>query len=80
MTTSLEDQLLQAFRAVFPSQTDEELRAGSPDTLERWDSTKHFVLIEVIEEMFGVRISERDAGELLSFAAFESYLSSRTSQ
>lgn len=80
MTTSLEHQLLQAFRAVFPSQTDEELSAASPDTLERWDSTNHFVLIEVIEEMFGVRISERDAGELLSFADFASYLSSRTTQ
>jgi len=56
------------------------LEGGSPTTLESWDSTNHFVLLQVVEEMFEVHISEREAGELLSFTEFEAYLNSRLNQ
>jgi len=72
--------LLQAFRTVFPACADEMLEGGSPTTLESWDSTNHFVLLQVVEEMFEVHISEREAGELLSFTEFEAYLNSRLNQ
>jgi acyl carrier protein len=78
MKESVDEQLLHAFQAVFPAHSDEQLRQGTPDTLTTWDSSNHMILIMVIEEAFGIRIPEREAGELLSFSEFRGYLSSRT--
>jgi acyl carrier protein len=77
MNGSIDEQLLHAFQAVFPAHSDEQLRNGTPETLTKWDSEKHVMLIMVIEEAFGIRIPEREAGELLSFSEFRGYLSSR---
>ncbi len=73
----IDDRLLQCFRTVFPEQADQALLAATPDTVERWDSTNHFLLLQVIEEEFDVRIPESTGGELLSFQEVRNYLSSR---
>ena len=71
---NVSEQLLHAFQVVFPSQSSEELKAGTPDTLSTWDSTNHIVLISVVEEVFETKIPDDTAGELLSFQDFEAYL------
>jgi acyl carrier protein len=76
MSTSLEQRLLQSFRAVFPNQSDSALLDATPETMKHWDSTTHFTLLQVIEEDFDIRIPEAAGGELLSFPDFEKYLSS----
>jgi len=78
MTDPIETRLLQAFHTLFPSYTWDALRTGTPDSLAEWDSTNHFVLLELIEETFEIRIPERDGGELLSFAAFAAYLTTHS--
>lgn len=78
MTVPVTDRLLQCFRAIFPSQSDQALTAASPDTIESWDSNNQFLLIGVIEEEFGLSIPESAGGELLSFSDFEKYLQAGT--
>ena len=68
---------VSCFRTLFPEQSDEALLAATPDTVERWDSTNHFVLLQVVEEEFDVRIPERTGGELLSYKEIRGYLGSR---
>ena len=74
---SIRDRLLQCFRTLFPGQPDAVLLAASPDTIARWDSTSHFLLLSAVEEEFELRIPESTGGELLSFDEFESYLDGR---
>jgi acyl carrier protein len=75
--SSLEQRLLGCFQSVFAGEPAGRLATATPDSLGRWDSTNHFLLIEVIEEEFQVRIPERDSGELLSFQAWAGYLADR---
>jgi len=67
-------RLLECFRAVFPEHTDEKLLNASPDNLQEWDSTEHVILLNLIEQEFGVSILEGIGQELLSFTDFERYL------
>jgi acyl carrier protein len=74
--STIRDRLLHCFRLVFPEQIDSSLIGATPESIERWDSSNHFLLINVAEEEFGIRIPEEIGGELLSFTSFENYLSS----
>jgi acyl carrier protein len=74
---SIREKLLECFRCVFVNQSDEKLLSATPETLEGWDSTNHFLLLQVVEQEFGVRIPEKDGGELLSFCEIESYVRDR---
>ncbi|HWQ56629.1 MAG TPA: hypothetical protein VN442_23275 [Bryobacteraceae bacterium] len=67
-------RLLTCFRAIFGEHTDSELLAAIPDTISNWDSGNHFILVQLVEEEFNVRIPERLGSELLSFVDFERYL------
>ncbi|HEX4164130.1 MAG TPA: hypothetical protein VHZ55_01530 [Bryobacteraceae bacterium] len=75
----MRDRLLECFHSVFAAQPGASLLSATPDTIADWDSTRHFLLLQSIEEEFEVRIPERTAGELLSFADFENYLQSKLS-
>ncbi|MDE3167737.1 MAG: hypothetical protein KGN36_18190 [Acidobacteriota bacterium] len=46
------------------------------DTVANWDSSNFFLLVQVIEESFGVPLPEEALAEIDSFAGFEDYLSS----
>ncbi len=73
------DRLMRCFRAVFPTESEQTLAAASPDTVQYWDSHNHFMLIELVEEEFGVRIPDRIGGELLSFTDFKDFLKAQAS-
>jgi acyl carrier protein len=75
--SSLEQRLLACFESVFLGEPAARLATATPDSLSRWDSTNHFLLIQVIEEEFQIRIPERDSGDLLSFQAWAGYLADR---
>lgn len=77
LVNSIRSRLLSSFRAVFANYRDEDLAGATPDTIERWDSSNHFLLLQVVEEEFSIRIPETESGELLSFDAFETYLQNR---
>ncbi len=71
-------RLVACFTAVFPGLTADAAPASTPDTVAAWDSSHHFMLMQVIEEAFGIRIPESVGGEIDSFAGFEDYLARRS--
>ncbi len=68
------ERLIECFTAVFPALTPESAPSASLDNLAAWDSAHHFMLMQVIEESFGIRIPEAVLGEVESFEDFDSYL------
>jgi acyl carrier protein len=68
------DRLVACFTAVFPGLTPEETPSATIDSLPAWDSSHHFLLMQVIEEAYGIQIPEDVMGEIDSFAGFEGYL------
>jgi acyl carrier protein len=65
---------IACFTAVFPGLTPEEASTATIDTVPAWDSSHHFMLMQVIEEDFAIQIPEEVLGEIDSFAGFEDYL------
>ena len=72
---NLRERLVMCFAAVFPGLPSSEAPAAAIDTTSAWDSSHHFLLMQVIEEEFGIQIPEEVLGEIDSFAGFESFLS-----
>jgi hypothetical protein len=72
--STVRQRLLTCFQTIFPEQTGEELLSATPDSVTRWDSSNHFLLLQVVEEEFGVRVPESVGGELLSFSDWDAYL------
>jgi acyl carrier protein len=68
------EHLVACFTAVFPRLGPDEVRAATIDSVSDWDSTHHFLLVQVIEEAFGIQIPEEIVGETVSFGGFEAYL------
>jgi acyl carrier protein len=71
---NLHARLIACFTAVFPGLTPEEASTATIDTVPAWDSSHHFMLMQVIEEDFAIQIPEEVLGEIDSFAGFEDYL------
>jgi acyl carrier protein len=71
---SRRERLIGCFTAVFPELSGDEAPHASVDTIPAWDSSRHFMLMQVIEEAFEIQIPEDVVGEVDSFAAFEGYL------
>lgn len=76
--TYLRSRLVTCFSAVFPELVVDSIPASTIDSVPNWDSSHHFLLMQVIEEEFALRIPEEVIGEIDSFASFESYLGSAT--
>lgn len=70
----LRERLVKCFAAVFPSLSALEAPDASIDTVPAWDSSHHFLLMQVIEEEFGIQIPEVVIGEIDSFSGFEIFL------
>lgn len=70
----IRERLARCFSAVFPQLSQEETVTANADTVPSWDSSNHFLLMQVIEEEFSLQIPEEVLGELVSFAGFEEYL------
>jgi acyl carrier protein len=66
--------LQRCFAAVFPELPPDEISSASVDTVPEWDSLASLTLVAVLEEEFGVEISELDLPDLTSFAAVREYL------
>ena len=70
----LRERLVACFLAVFPGLSALEAPTATIDSIQGWDSSRHFMLMQVIEEEFGIQIPEEVVGEIESFAGFENYL------
>jgi acyl carrier protein len=67
-------RLIACFTAVFRGLAPDQAPHASVDTLLAWDSSHHFMLMQVIEENFAIQIPEEVLGDIDSFAGFEDYL------
>ena len=72
---NLRERLVICFAAVFPGLSTLEAPTATIDSIPAWDSSHHFMLMQIIEEEFGIQIPEEVGGEIDSFAGFENYLS-----
>jgi acyl carrier protein len=76
----VQTRLLNCFRTIFPDEKDAVLLQGTPDQIAAWDSERHILLMNVIEETFSVTLPDNAADEFLSFEHFKNYLSSQCPQ
>jgi acyl carrier protein len=66
--------LHRCFAAVFPELAEDEIPNASVDSVQEWDSLTSLTLIALLEEEFGVQISEISLPELRSYADVRDYL------
>jgi acyl carrier protein len=78
--TELHQRLMNCFVTLFPGNSQDSLIEATPDSIAGWDSTNHFLLLQIVEEEFGLQISEQLGGQLLSFGEFEAYLNTKVSK
>jgi acyl carrier protein len=71
----IRERLAACFSVVFPGRSPDETLTATIDNTPGWDSSRHFLLMQVIEETFGTQIPEEVAGEIESFQGFADYLS-----
>jgi acyl carrier protein len=69
-------QLVSCFTTVFPGLGEDQAQHATMDNVRDWDSSHHFMLMQVVEEAFSIRIPEAAMGEIVSFRGFEDYLAS----
>jgi acyl carrier protein len=68
-------RLVKCFTAVFPRLSAAEAPGATVDTVRGWDSARHFMLMHIVEEEFGIQLPEEAIGEIDSFSGFENHLS-----
>jgi len=71
-TVALDETIRSLFATllqVAPEQVDER---SSPDTLERWDSMQHLILVSGFEEELGIDVDPEEAVDMYeSYAVFQ---------
>ena len=71
----VDSRLVRCFRAVFRTLDESSARQATRSRMEEdWDSLASVVLLQAIEQEFGVTIDLFDLDELDSFAALKRYL------
>ena len=69
-----ESTLRRCFAAVFPGLPDDQIEDASVETVAEWDSLAAVTLLALLEEEFGIQISELDLPDLRSYGAVRDYL------
>ncbi len=77
-TTSLDDRLADAFLAVFPARSREEIPFATRGDWPEWDSLAAITLLTVLQQEFDAGIELTDMEQLESFEAARHYLKTRT--
>jgi acyl carrier protein len=67
-------KLIQCFRSVFPDLPEAQIPAASQDTVPAWDSVASIMLLNVVEEEFGVPMDLERIEEFTSFEAILQHL------
>ena len=70
-----EKKLKEICSVIFEIDETRINEASSPENIESWDSMNHMNLILALEEEFGIKITDDDALDLLSFAELMAYIS-----
>ena len=67
-------RLVKCFELVFPNLAPENIPAAATATVAEWDSTSAIMLLNVIEDEFGIEVDFDQLAELDSFSKIEQYL------
>jgi acyl carrier protein len=70
----MEQRLAACFASVLPDLGPEEIRGASASTVASWDSVATVTLLAVVEEEFGISISDEDPARFDSYKNILSYL------
>lgn len=62
-----EKQLIEVLATVFETTSDQITEEASPDNIEKWDSLHHMNLVLVLEESFGVELTEDQSVEIMNY-------------
>jgi len=73
----IKQRLVNAFAAVFPDLSEEEIASASQASVATWDSVAALTLLNVIEEEFGIQVDIDVLPDLVSFDLILDYLKSR---
>jgi acyl carrier protein len=74
-----EERLVRCFASVFPTLSEEEIRASTVATLFDLDSFAGVTLVTLIDQEFGVSVELSELLDLGSFAAIEKFLREKSS-
>ncbi|MBV8551389.1 MAG: acyl carrier protein [Acidobacteriaceae bacterium] len=75
-TNNLQDRLMDAFCAIFPERSREEILTADREAWPEWDSLAAITLLTVLQEEFQADIDVTELDQLSSFAAVRAYLES----
>jgi acyl carrier protein len=67
-------RLINCFQTVFPDLPAARIPAASQSSIAAWDSTAAIVLVNVVEDEFGIQVDFDRLGELDSFERICQYL------
>ena len=73
-------RLANCFQTVFPNLPEAEIPSASQVSLAAWDSVNAIMLVNVIEEEFGIEMDFDRLAELSSFGGIHDYLSQETTR
>lgn len=71
---TINPRLVNCFRTVFPSLSEEDISHATQSTVEGWDSIAAITLVNVIEEEFGIQMDMDALADLDSFERIHEYL------
>jgi acyl carrier protein len=67
-------RLTNCFQTVFPNLPAAQIPAATQSSVAAWDSTAAILLVNVIEDEFGIQVDYDRLEELDSFARIREYL------
>jgi acyl carrier protein len=73
----VQKRLVKCFAAVFPDLSEDDIVFASQDSVSAWDSVSAIILLNVIEEEFGLAIDLEALPELNSFELILRYVRAR---
>lgn len=68
-------RLSSCFQTVFPNLPEAQIPVASQTSVPAWDSTAAIMLVNVIEDEFGIEVDFDRLAELDSFSRIHEYLS-----
>lgn len=74
---NIQHKTLEVFRTVF-GQSAQINEHSTADTIEKWDSLNHIILIQELEKAFNLKFDLFEIVELRDVKGFVDYISSKT--
>lgn len=71
---AIANRLSKCFQTVFPELSESAVSEASQDSVPKWDSTAAIMLVNVVEDEFGIQMDFDRIAELDSFRRIHEYL------